>query len=131
SSAIVTTPSTAALHLTPPPTRRSSDLSSVAPGAHVIAATYSGGSTSASSTGSLTVTVPSPPVAMAQSVTTTANTPKAITLTATPGTPGDTLTYAIVTNPAHGTLSGTAPNVTYTPTTGYLTPDIQTRDTTV
>jgi len=105
-------------------------FSSMTPGAHVIAATYSGDSTYASSTGSLTVTVPSPPVAMAQTVTTTANTPKAITLTATPGTPGDTLTYAIVTNPAHGTLSGTAPNVTYTPATGYVGPDSFTFDAT-
>src|SRR5213080_1981843 len=63
-------------------------FSSTTPGAHAIAATYSGDSTYASSTGSLTVTVPPPPVAMAQSVTTAANTPKAITLTATPGTSG-------------------------------------------
>ncbi len=106
------------------------NFSSTTSGAHIIAATYSGDSTYASSTGSLTVTVPSPPLAMAQSVTTTANTPKAITLTATPGTPGDTLTYAIVTNPAHGTLAGTAPNVTYTPATGYLGPDTFTFDAT-
>src|SRR5205085_1209831 len=103
---------------------------STTPGAHVIAATYSGDSTYASSTGSLTVTVPSPPMAIAQSVTTTANTPKAIMLTATPGTSGDTLTYAIVTNPAHGTLTGTAPNVTYTPATGYVGPDSFTFDAT-
>lgn len=105
-------------------------FSSMTPGAHVIAATYSGDSTYAPSTGSLTVTVPPPPVAMAQSVTTTANTPKAITLTATPGTPGDTLTYTIVTNPAHGTLTGTSPTVTYTPATGYVGPDSFTFDAT-
>src|SRR5215469_14902591 len=105
-------------------------FSSTTPGAHIIAATYSGDSTYASSTGSLTVTVPSPPMAIAQSVTTTANTPKAITLSATLGTPGDTLTYAIVTNAAHGTLTGTAPNVTYTPTTGYVGPDSFTFDAT-
>jgi len=74
--------------------------------------------------------VPPPPVAMAQSVTTAANTPKAITLTATPGTSGDTLTYAIVTNPAHGTLTGTAPNVAYTPAPGYVGPDSFTFDAT-
>ena len=105
-------------------------FSSTTPGAHAIAATYSGDSTYASSTGSLTVTVPPPPVAMAQSVTTAANTPKAITLTATPGTSGDTLTYAIVTNPAHGTLTGTAPNVAYTPAPGYVGPDSFTFDAT-
>ena len=31
----------------------------------------------------------------------------------------DTLTYTVVTAPSHGTLSGTAPNLTYTPTAGY------------
>src|SRR5207249_2349285 len=64
---------------------------------------------------SLTVTaVNDAPVANAQSVTTPANTAKPITLTAT-DVDGDTLTYSVVTGPAHGTLSGTAPNVTYTP----------------
>jgi hypothetical protein len=46
------------------------------------------------------------------------NTARAITLTAT-DTDNDPLTYSIVTPPAHGSLSGTAPNVTYTPTPGY------------
>jgi hypothetical protein len=36
---------------------------------------------------------------------------------------GDPLTYAIVTGPAHGTLSGTAPNLTFTPTAGYTGTD--------
>ena len=60
----------------------------------------------------------SPPVANAQSVTTTANTPKAITLTGS-DPDGNTLTYAVVTPPANGNLTGTPPNVTYTPTSGY------------
>lgn len=98
-------------------------FSSTIAGAHVIAATYSGDSTYASSSGSVTVTVPSPPVANAQTITTGVNTAKAITLTATPATPGDTLSYSIVSNPAHGTLSGTAPNVNYTPNSGYVGPD--------
>ena len=33
------------------------------------------------------------------------------------------LTYTVVTPPAHGTLSGTAPNVTYTPATNYIGAD--------
>jgi len=33
------------------------------------------------------------------------------------------LTYTVVTNPAHGTLTATAPNLTYTPTTGYTGAD--------
>src|SRR5207237_1311231 len=47
----------------------------------------------------------------------------AIPSTGTPGTSGDTLTFAIATNPAHGALSGTPPNTTYTPTTGYVGSD--------
>ncbi len=59
-----------------------------------------------------------PPVANAQSVTTALNTAKAITLTGS-DPDGDTLTYAVVTQPAHGKLTGAAPSVTYTPTTNY------------
>ncbi|MCX6879803.1 MAG: Ig-like domain-containing protein [Verrucomicrobia bacterium] len=58
------------------------------------------------------------PVANAQSVTTKADTAKAIVLTGSDAN-GDTLTYAIVTQPTHGTLSGTPPAVTYTPAAGY------------
>src|SRR6185436_9179523 len=35
----------------------------------------------------------------------------------------DTLTYAIVTGPAHGSLSGSGANRTYTPNAGYFGPD--------
>jgi N-acyl-D-amino-acid deacylase len=35
----------------------------------------------------------------------------------------DPLTYLVATQPAHGTLSGTAPTWTYTPTAGYFGPD--------
>ena len=58
------------------------------------------------------------PVANAQSVSTLENSPLVITLTAT-DVEGSPLTYSIVANPSHGALSGTPPNVTYTPTTGY------------
>ena len=34
-----------------------------------------------------------------------------------------TLTFSIVTPPAHGTLTGTLPNVTYTPAANYNGPD--------
>jgi hypothetical protein len=62
------------------------------------------------------------PVATAQSVTTLENTAKAITLAGTDAD-GDSLTAEVATQPAHGTLSGTAPNLTYTPTTGYFGAD--------
>src|SRR5262249_12843070 len=49
------------------------------------------------------------------------NTPTAITLQATgqDGNPGS-FRYSLLTQPTHGTLSGTAPNLTYTPNAGYL-----------
>ena len=53
--------------------------------------------------------------AHAQSVTMIQNTAQPINLTGS----GGTLTYSITTQPAHGTLSGTAPNLTYTPAAGY------------
>jgi hypothetical protein len=62
------------------------------------------------------------PVASAQSVTTAEDTAKAIPLTAT-DVDGDALTFSIVVGPAHGTLSGVAPNVTYTPAANYNGPD--------
>ncbi len=62
------------------------------------------------------------PVADPQSVTTNEDTAKAITLTGS-DLEGDPLSYAVVTPPAHGTLSGTAPNVTYTPAANYFGSD--------
>ncbi|MFQ6084398.1 MAG: S8 family serine peptidase, partial [Candidatus Aminicenantia bacterium] len=63
-----------------------------------------------------------PPVANSQSVTTNEDTSVAITLTAT-DPDGDPLTYSIVSQPANGLLSGTAPNVTYIPNANYNGPD--------
>src|SRR5207253_450129 len=53
-----------------------------------------------------------------QSISTNEDVAHAITLTAT-DVDGDTLTYAIVSAPAHGTLSGTAPNLSYTPAADF------------
>lgn len=67
---------------------------------------------------SITVTpVNHPPVADSQSVATDEDVSIAITLTAS-DVDDDALTYSIV-EPSHGTLSGTAPNVTYTPNANY------------
>jgi len=56
------------------------------------------------------------PYAFPQSLTMLKNTSQPITLTGSSGT----LTYSIVTPPAHGTLSGTAPYLTYTPAANYI-----------
>lgn len=58
------------------------------------------------------------PVAQAQSVSTAMATAASITLVATDADQ-DTLSYAIVTAPTHGTLSGNGAIRTYTPATGY------------
>jgi uncharacterized protein YxeA len=72
---------------------------------------------------SITKAVNSPPVANNQAVTVTKNTAKAITLTATDPN-NDPLTYSIVTQPAHGTITGgTGASRTYTPNTNYVGPD--------
>ena len=62
------------------------------------------------------------PAADDQSVTTNQDTSIGIILTAS-DIDGDLLTYTIVANPSNGSLSGTAPNVTYTPETGYTGTD--------
>ncbi|PIF04622.1 MAG: hypothetical protein CSA86_01185, partial [Arcobacter sp.] len=64
------------------------------------------------------VVVNTKPVANNQTVSVDENTPKAIILSGSDAD-GDSLTYSIVTNPTHGTLSGTAPNLIYTPNTNY------------
>ena len=58
------------------------------------------------------------PVAASQIVTTQHGVPMSIILTGSDAN-GDALTYRIVTPPQSGTLSGTAPNVTYTPAPGF------------
>jgi len=64
------------------------------------------------------------PTANPQSSSTNQDTATGITLSGSdPDSPPLTLTYTIVTSPAHGVLSGTAPNVTYTPNAGYYGSD--------
>ena len=63
-----------------------------------------------------------PPVAQDQSVSTNQNTPVDLTLVAS-DSDGDPLTYSTVSLPSHGTLSGTAPNLTYIPDTDYTGTD--------
>ena len=69
---------------------------------------------------SLTVTqVYYPPIALAQSLTNLEDTALPVTLAGT-DPQGYALTFAVRTQPAHGTLSGTAPHLTYQPATNYF-----------
>ena len=76
-----------------------------------------------SSVATVTINIPNrAPTANSQSVTTNANTAIGIALTgADPD--GQAISFAVVTNPSHGALTGIAPNLTYTPTAGFNGPD--------
>ena len=79
---------------------------------------YDGYAFSTPATVNITVApVPDAPVAFAQTVTLSEDHTTAITLVASDAD-GDALTYSF-TSPAHGTLSGTAPNLVYHPATNY------------
>jgi hypothetical protein len=71
---------------------------------------------------SITVIDVTAPAAQGQSVSTPVNTARPITLTATDAD-GDSLSYAVVSGPAHGTLSGSGASRTYTPFVNYVGPD--------
>ncbi len=58
------------------------------------------------------------PAANPQSVTTLQSVPLVITLSGS-DVEGDNLTYTISSPPGHGTLSGTGPDLVYTPQSGY------------
>jgi hypothetical protein len=58
------------------------------------------------------------PSANPQSLSTFEDTPLDIVLTGSDPN-GDPLTYSVVTSPTHGTLSGLAPNLTYTPAANF------------
>ncbi len=80
----------------------------------------SNGAASNTATVSVSVSAPAAPTPANQTVATPYQTTLPVTLSAT-GL--GTITYAVATPPAHGTLSGTAPALTYTPTAGYFGPD--------
>ena len=82
-----------------------------------VAANVSGSITSAPAV----VTVNQAPIAQSQSVTLYWNNTLNITLGASDAD-GDAFTYT-VNQPAHGTVTGTAPNVVYTPTANYTGAD--------
>ena len=69
---------------------------------------------------SLSVTAPNhAPSAVSQSVSVDAGGSLAITLTGE-DPEGDALSYTVTAAPTHGQLTGTAPNLTYTPVAGFV-----------
>ena len=62
------------------------------------------------------------PMADLKSVVTAEDTPTPINLTGS-DPDGDTVVYSVVTVPSHGSLSGTAPNLTYSPNKNFSGPD--------
>jgi uncharacterized repeat protein (TIGR01451 family) len=66
----------------------------------------------------LTGTVNTSPIALDQTVTLNEDTPTAITLTGI-DPDNNALTYTVVGNPTNGGLTGTAPNLTYTPNANF------------
>ncbi|MFN2406476.1 MAG: DNA/RNA non-specific endonuclease [Pyrinomonadaceae bacterium] len=84
-----------------------------------------GASESNTSTVSITVNpVNDVPVAASQSVTTNSNTAVSVTLTGTDvETAAAELIFEITAAPLHGTLTGSGPNLSYTPALNYAGPD--------
>ena len=63
-----------------------------------------------------------PPVADPQSISTTVNIPLGIILTAS-DIDGDSLVYSVESAPSNGSLTGSEPNLTYTPNSDFEGPD--------
>ncbi|RPI54861.1 MAG: tandem-95 repeat protein [Acidobacteria bacterium] len=81
-----------------------------------------GTSDSNNATISVNVTANNSPVAHDQSVNATEDAQNPIVLTAS-DVDGEFLTFAVVGSPIHGTLSGSAPDMTYSPSPNYSGPD--------
>ena len=79
---------------------------------------------SPAATVSITVTpVNDAPVATPRTLSTDEDTPVSVTLTGT-DLETNALTFSVTTPPTHGALSGTPPNLTYTPALNYYGPDV-------
>ena len=90
-------------------------------GVDTITGTVSDISDTATRTWSLP-TVNQPPTAAGQSVVTDEDVAVPVTLAGS-DPEGATLSFAVASQPAHGTLSGSAPNLTYTPAAGFFGTD--------
>jgi len=88
----------------------------------LLTATSTGDSTKTDVVKAVTSRTNTAPVASPQTIWVNKGTAQALTLAGTDAE-GDVLTYRVATTPAHGELTGAAPNLTYTPATGYLGAD--------
>jgi len=80
---------------------------------------------SLSSIGTVTITVVpvnDAPIALSQTVSVLEDTAEPITLSYSDAD-GNTITYTVLTQPSHGVLSGTSPNLVYTPNPNYYGTD--------
>ena len=75
-----------------------------------------------SNTATVSIVVNSPPIANSINITTDKNTQKTITLSGS-DLENNSLTYIIVSQPDHGSLSGNGNNITYTPINNYTGSD--------
>ncbi len=118
SFAVVTPPAHGTLTGTPPSLTYTPERNYNGPDSFTFTAS-DGQATSGEGTFSLTVSpVNDAPEAIARSLNTPMDTPLPITLSGS-DVEGGTLSFAVVSQPAHGTLAGTPPNLTYTPASGY------------
>lgn len=83
-----------------------------------VAGDTNGANNTASDPTTIVTPANNPPTANALAVTTNKNTPVAIQLTAS-DPENQPLTYTVVAQPTNGTLTGTAPNLTYTPAANF------------
>jgi VCBS repeat-containing protein len=114
-SAVVTNPATGAFSYTPNLNANGTDSFTFK--------TFDGLLYSNTATVTVTITpVNDAPVAASRALAVVTNTAKAVVLTAT-DVDGDALTYAIASQPAHGTVALSGATATYTPATGYTGAD--------
>jgi Alginate lyase len=100
---------------------------SASPGVYPITVTATDGTITNTAFPELTITPPCvAPTATGQNLTVSQNIGSAIMLAGTVGSgcsPQDALTSSVTANPTHGVLTGTAPNLFYTPTARFIGSD--------
>ena len=95
------------------------DWMSVGDGNYTLTAVATDDSSATTTSEAVTISVGLvPPISDNQKVVTPVDTPVSFTLSASDPN-GDALTYTVMSQPSNGVLSGTAPELTYTPNSGF------------